>query len=55
MCYTSRDRSSEEEARRLRTEGPTRAPRRETDIRSDRQQQKEKPLTEKVKEAVGIR
>ena len=57
MCYTRRDRSSEEEARsRLRTEEPTRAPRREADIRSDgQQQQKEKPLTEKVKEMVGVR
>ena len=57
MCYTHKDWTrEEEEARRVRTEELTRVPRREADIRSERHKQKEeKPLTEKVKEEVGVR
>ena len=57
MCYTRKDWTrEEEEARRVRTEELTRVPRREADIRSERHKQKEeKPLTEKVKEVVGVR
>ena len=57
MCYTRKDWSREEEARRLRTEETMRVPRREADIRSDRhkQMEEEKTLTEKVKEVVGVR
>jgi hypothetical protein len=57
MCYTRKDWTREEEARRVRAEEMTRVPRREADIRSDRHKQteEEKPLTEKVKEVVGVR
>jgi hypothetical protein len=58
MCYTRKDWTREEEARRVRAEEMTRVPRREADICSDRHKQKEKeekPLTEKVKEVVGVR
>ncbi len=57
MCYTRKDWTREEEARRVRAEEMTRVPRREADIRSDRHKQteEEKPLTAKVKEVVGVR
>ena len=56
MCYTRKDWSREEEARRLHAEERTRLPRREAEIRSDRHEHKEeKPLTERVKEVVGLR
>jgi hypothetical protein len=56
MCYTRKDWTREEEARRVRAEEMTRVPRREAEIRSDRhKQEEEKPLTEKVKEVVGVR
>jgi hypothetical protein len=58
MCYTRKDWSREEEARRLHAEERTHVPRREADIRSDchgHEQKEEKPLTEKVKEVVGLR
>jgi hypothetical protein len=56
MCYTRKDWSREEEARRQHAEERTRVPRREAEIRSDRHEHKEeKPLTEKVKEVVGLR
>ena len=56
MCYTRKGWAREEEARRVSREELTRVPRREADIRSDRhKQEKEKPLTEKVKEVVGVR
>ncbi len=56
MCYTRKEWSREEEAHRLRAEERTHVPRREADIRSDRHERKEeKPLTEKVKEVVGVR
>lgn len=53
MCYTRRDRSFEEEARKLRMEEETRR-RREEEARRN-QENEAKPLTEKVKEMVGIR
>jgi hypothetical protein len=57
MCYTRKDWAArEEEARRLHAEEQLRVPRREADIRSDHhEQKKEKPLTEKLKEVVGVR
>jgi hypothetical protein len=59
MCYTRNDWShEEEEARRLRAEERTHVPPREADIRSDRhshEHKEEKPLTEKVKEVVGLK
>ena len=56
MCYTRKDWVREEEARRVRRDELTRVPRREADIRSERHKQnEEKPLTEKVKEVVGVR
>ena len=53
MCYTRRDQSFEEEARKLRMEEETRR-RREEEARRN-QENEAKPLTEKVKEMVGIR
>ncbi len=50
MCYTRRDQSFEEEARRLRAEDERRRK-----AESKTSEQKEKPLTEKVKEMVGAR
>jgi len=56
MCYTRKDWSREEEARRLRVQERTHGPSREADVRSERHEHKEeKPLTEKVKEVVGVR
>jgi hypothetical protein len=50
MCYTRRDQSFEEEARKLRAKEERRAK-----AASERPPQKrsEKPLTEKVREMVG--
>jgi hypothetical protein len=55
MCYTNRNRSrAEEEARRLRMEEARRD--HERDVRPIRHEEPEKkPLTEKVKEMVGVR
>jgi hypothetical protein len=55
MCYTNRNRSrAEEEARRLRMEEARRD--HERDVRPIRHEGPEKkPLTEKVKEMVGVR
>jgi hypothetical protein len=57
MCYTSKDRDLEREARRVTEvrlmEEETRH--RHEEHRRRREQEKEKPLTEKVKEVVGIR
>lgn len=50
MCYTRRDQSFEEEARRLRAEDRRRKAEPKTS-----EQKEEKPLTEKVKEMVGAR
>jgi hypothetical protein len=56
MCYTREDWSHEGDARRLRAEEQAHALRREADIRSKRHRHEvEKPLTEEVKEVVGIR
>jgi hypothetical protein len=52
MCYTNRNRSFEEEARRLRLEEDRRR-RQERQHAGDEKQ--DKPLTEKVKEMVGAR
>jgi hypothetical protein len=57
MCYTSKDRDLEKEARwvtevRLMEEE---ARHRHEEHRRRREQEKEKPLTEKVKEVVGVR
>ena len=53
MCYTRRDRSFEEEARKLRMVEESRR-RREEEAQRPKEKQ-EKPLTEKVKEMVGAR
>ena len=53
MCYTRRDQSFEEEARRLRAEEDRR--RRAESERPSEERQEEKPLTEKVKEMVGAK
>ena len=54
MCYTRReDHGFEEEARKLRMEEESRR-RREEDAQRPKEKQ-EKPLTEKVKEMVGVR
>ena len=51
MCYTRRDRSFEEEARRLRAEDERR---RKAEAEAP-EQKEEKPLTERVKEMVGAK
>jgi hypothetical protein len=51
MCYNRNDYGREEEARRLREEG-TRGRRRE-DPKPQRAGERQKPLTEKVREVVG--
>jgi hypothetical protein len=51
MCYTRRDHNFEEEARKLRMEEESRRKREEEAKRP----KEEKPLTEKVKEMVGVR
>jgi hypothetical protein len=53
MCYTRRDYGFEEEARKLRMEEESRRRREEEAQRAKEKQ--EKPLTEKVKEMVGVR
>jgi hypothetical protein len=54
MCYSNRNRSREEEARRLRAEDARRD--REREVRPVRHEEPEKkPFTEKVKEMVGAR
>jgi hypothetical protein len=53
MCYTNRNRSFEEEARRLRLEEEDRRRRQERQHAGEEKQ--DKPLTEKVKEMVGAR
>jgi hypothetical protein len=58
MCYTKKDRELQKEARRI-TEGrlmEEEARHRHEDHRRRREQEEEKkPLTEKVKEVVGVR
>jgi hypothetical protein len=54
MCYTNKHWTREEEARRTETDEAIRAKRREEEARHAREQE-EKPLTEKVKEVVGVR
>jgi hypothetical protein len=59
MCYTKKDRELEEEARRI-TEGrlmEEEARHRHEDHHRRRREQEEenKPLTEKVKEVVGVK
>jgi len=55
MCYTRKDHSFEEEVRRLRAEQET-GRKGEGEIRPARREpEKDKPLTEKVKEMVGAR
>ncbi len=51
MCYTRRDQGFEEEARRLRAEDERR---RKAEAKTPEARQT-KPLTEKVKEMVGVR
>jgi len=55
MCYTRKDQSFDEEVRRLRAEQE--ASRRDKgEVRPARREpEKDKPLTEKVKEMVGAR
>ena len=57
MCYTKKDRELEREARRI-TESrlmEEEARHRHEDHHRRRREQEEKPLTEKVKEVVGVR
>jgi hypothetical protein len=58
MCYTKKDRELEEEARRI-TEGRLMEEearhRHEDHHRRRREQEEKKPLTEKVKEVVGVK
>ena len=57
MCYTKRDRDLEREARRV-TESrlmEEEARHRQEEHERRRRAQEEKPLTEKVKEVVGVR
>jgi hypothetical protein len=55
MCYTRRDQRFEEEVRSLRSEEEARR-RRERDPRPVHDEpEKDKPLTEKVKEMVGAK
>jgi hypothetical protein len=58
MCYTKKDRELEREARRI-TEGRLREEearhRHEDHHRRSREQEVKKPLTEKIKEVVGVK
>jgi hypothetical protein len=54
MCYTRRDHTLEEEARKLRMEEEARSKKREEEARRTKEKDG-KPLTEKVKEMVGVR
>jgi hypothetical protein len=56
MCYTRRDRDLEKEARRI-TESKLmeEAARHRQEEHDRRRAKEEKPLTEKVKEVVGVR
>jgi protein subunit release factor B len=57
MCYTKRDRELEKEARRV-TESrlmEEEARHRQEEHERRRRAQEEKPLTEKVKEVVGVK
>ena len=58
MCYTRKDRDLEREARRVtesRLMEDEARHRKEEHERRRRAQEEEKPLTEKVKEVVGVR
>jgi hypothetical protein len=59
MCYTRRDRELEREARRVTEtrlmEEEARHRQEEHDRRRKAEQEEEKPLTEKLKEVVGVR
>ena len=58
MCYTKRDRDLEREARRVtesRLMEEEARHRHEDHQRRRREQEEKKPLTEKVKEVVGVR
>jgi len=58
MCYTKKDRELEEEARRItesRLIEEEARQRHEDHDRRRREQEENKPLTEKVKEVVGVR
>ena len=55
MCYTRKDQSFEEEVRRLRAEQEA-GRRGEEEVRPARREpERDKPLTEKVKEMVGAK
>jgi hypothetical protein len=58
MCYTKKDRELEKEARRItesRLMEEEACHRREDHQRRRREQEEKRPLTEKVKEVVGLR
>ena len=58
MCYTKKDRELEKEARRItesRLMEEEARHRREDHQRRRREQEEKRPLTEKVKEVVGVR
>ena len=59
MCYTKKDRELEKEARRITEsrlmEEEARHRHEDHDHRRREQEEEKKPLTEKVKEVVGVR
>jgi hypothetical protein len=59
MCYTKKDRELEEEARRITEsrlmEEEVRHRHEDHDLRRREQEEENKPLTEKVKEVVGVK
>jgi hypothetical protein len=59
MCYTKKDRDLEKEARRITEsrlmEEEARQRHEDHDHRRREQEEEKKPLTEKVKEVVGLR
>ena len=59
MCYTKKDRELEKEARRITEsrlmEEEARHRHEDHNRRRSREQEENKPLTEKVKEVVGVR
>jgi hypothetical protein len=59
MCYTKKDRDLEKEARRITEsrlmEEEARQRHEDHDHRRREQEEEKKPLTEKVKEVVGVR
>jgi Skp family chaperone for outer membrane proteins len=55
MCYTKKDRDLEKEARRIESRLTEEEARHRHEEHDRRRAKEEKPLTEKIKEVVGIR